>query len=228
MFVQYDKNRQLALKLRNKGKSYREIGSLLGVSKSTLSYWLHKVEMTDKQIKSLIEKQQKGRIRGAQKRKDWRLTKEKLILDKAAKEVSRISERELWLLGTVAYWCEGSKQKTNNVSVRVTFSNSDPFLIKLFIRWIKEICKIPENKLVYSLYIHETGNLEASLDYWSQILEVDVERFAKTTLKKHNISTNRKYDNSLYFGLLRITVRNSTDLNRQIKGWVNGINSFLN
>lgn len=186
------------------------------------------MEITNKQRLDLLEKQQKGRIKGAQKRRDWRITKEHLILTKAAKEISRISKRDLWLLGTVAYWCEGSKQKTNNVSVRVIFTNSDPFLIKLFVRWVKEVCKVHEERLVYTLYIHETGNLETSLNYWSQILGVNRDYFAKTILKKHNISTNRKYDNSLYFGLLKVTVRNSTDLNRQIRGWIDGINSFLN
>lgn len=227
MLVQHNENKQLALELRSKGKSYREISSILRVPKSTLSYWLHSVEMTNKQRFTLLEKQQIGRIKGAQKRKNWRITKEQLIIAKAAKEISEISKRELWLLGVIAYWCEGSKQKNNNISGRVIFANSDPFLIKLFIRWIMEVCQVSKDRLVYTLYIHETGNLEVSLNYWSKILGVNKDSFAKTILKKHNVSTNRKYDNNLYFGLLRVTVRNSTDLNRQIKGWVDGISIFL-
>lgn len=227
MLVHY-KNKQLALELRSKGKSYAEISSVLNVPKSTLSYWLHRVKMTNKQRLALLEKQQKGRIKGAGKRREWRILKERLILTKAAKEISKISKRDLWLLGTIAYWCEGSKQRANNISGRVIFTNSDPFLVKLFVRWVKEVCEVSESKLIYTLYIHETGNLEISLNYWSEVLGVDNGSFAKTVLKKHNVSTNRKYDNSLYFGLLRVTVRSSTDLNRQIRGWVNGINSFLN
>lgn len=228
MLVRNFKNKQLALELRNQGKSYSEIHSILKVAKSTLSYWLHDEVITSKQRFSLLEKQQRGRIKGAQKRKDWRIAKEQIIFTKAAKEIPGISEKELWLLGTIAYWCEGSKQKAGNISGRVIFANSDPFLIKLFVKWIKEICNISENRLVYTLYIHETGDLDAALNYWSQFLGVNRSYFAKTVLKKHNVSTNRRYDNSLYFGLLRVTVRNSTDLNRQIKGWIDGINSFLN
>jgi len=200
----------------------------LGISKSTVSYWLQKVKVTNEQKKSLLEKQRIGQIKGAQKRRNWRLTKELLILTKAAKEVTRISRRELWLLGVIAYWCEGTKQKANNVSGRVIFTNSDPFLIKLFVRWIKEICKVNADRIIYTLYIHKTGDSGAGLDYWSSIVGVKKERFAKTVIKKHNISTNRKYDSSLYFGLLKIAIRNSTDLNRQIKGWMKGIDSFLN
>ena len=228
LLVQKYKKKQKALELRDQGKSYSEIGSMLSISKSTLSYWLHRVEMTNKQKAVLLQRQREGRIKGAQKRKSWRLAKERNILVKAAKEVSRISKRELWLLGTISYWCEGSKQKANNISGRVIFANSDPFLIKLFVKWIKEICGVSEDRLIYTLYIHETGNLELSLNFWSKIIGINKESFAKTILKKHNISTNRKYDNDLYFGLLRVTVRNSTDLNRQIKGWIEGVNGSLN
>lgn len=188
---------------------------------------MHKVEITNRQKEVLLEKQREGRMKGAQKRKSWRLKRERIILGKAAKEISKISNRELWLLGIIAYWCEGSKQKVNNISGRVIFANSDPFLIKLFIKWVKEICKVSEDRLIFTLYLHETGNLEKSLSFWSKTIEVDKGYFAKTILKKHNRSTNRKYDNDLYFGLLRVTVRNSTDLNRQIKGWEDGINRFL-
>lgn len=226
--VQYKENKKVqALQLRSEGKSYREIGLELGISKSTLSYWLNKVEITDKQRDLLIKKQQEGRIKGAQKRRHLRIAREELILSQAANEVSSISEKELWLLGTVAYWCEGSKQKKNNVSGRVIFANSDPFLVKLFVRWIVEICKISTDRLVYTLYIHETGNIENSLKYWCNILEINRDRFGKAVLKKHKISTNRKYDNNLYFGLIRVGVRNSTDLNRKIRGWINGIDNHL-
>lgn len=83
-------------------------------------------------------------------------------------------------MGTRAYWCEGAKQKANNVSGRVIFANSDPFLVKLFVRWIKEACKVSEARLIYSLYIHENGNLDTSLNHWSKILGVTKDRFSKT------------------------------------------------
>lgn len=227
MLVQCVGNKkEAALELRNKGKSYGEISSLLNISKSTLSYWLSRVEVSSKHKLALLQKQQEGRIKGAQKRKDQRIAKEKLIFSKAEKEIQGLSRKDLWLMGTVAYWCEGSKQKDNNISGRVIFANSDPFLIKLFIKWIKDICKVTEDRFIFNIYVHETRDLEPCLKYWSRILRIDKKYFAKTVLKRHKISTNRKYDNNLYFGLLRITIRNSTDLNRQIRGWVEGINRF--
>lgn len=225
--IVHKNNKYEALKLRAKGKSYREIVSILDIPKSTLSYWLRSIKMTKEQTDALAEKQRQGRIKGAENRRNWRIEKEKSILEESAKEVSILSIRDLWLLGTVAYWCEGSKQKSNNVSARVIFTNSDPFLIKLFIKWIQEVCHVSRDRLIYNIYIHETGDLEKSLNYWSKILEVDKHDFAKTVFKKHSLSTNRKYSNNSYFGLMKVTVRNSTDLNRQIKGWVNGISSFL-
>lgn len=220
--------RDLALRLRDKGQSYKEISLALDVSKSTLSYWLSKVEISKEHKLVLLQKQNEGRKRGAQKRRDWRIEREKSISDQAAKEISGLSRRDLWLLGIMAYWCEGSKQKANNVSGRVIFTNSDPFLIKLFIRWLRDICKVEESRLVFNIYVHKTRNHEDCLNYWSKFTGINKNCFGKTILKKHSTSANRKYDNSLYFGLLRLTVRSSTDLNRQIKGWVDGIDNFLN
>ncbi|MCG2809029.1 MAG: hypothetical protein L6275_01675, partial [Candidatus Portnoybacteria bacterium] len=77
------------------------------------------------------------------------------------------------------------------------------------------------------LYIHETGDEEKSLKYWSKIVGVPVVRFRKTVFKKHNIKTNRKVDNNNYFGLLDITVKRSTNLNRKLMGWVEGIVSKI-
>lgn len=220
--------KQEALKLRRLGKSYKEIGHMLEVPKSTLSYWLNKIELTNDQQLLILKKQIDGRIKGAKNRKNNRITKEKMIITKAANEITKISKRELWLLGIIAYWCEGAKQKNNNISSRVIFSNSDPLLIKLFVVWIEKVCNISKNRLIFTLYIHENGNLERGLQYWSKILEINKDSFGKTVFKKHKVSTNRKYDNKFYYGLLRVTVKSSTDLNRQIKGWAKGIDNILN
>jgi hypothetical protein len=45
--------------------------------------------------------------------------------------------------------------------------------------------------------------------------------------KSHNPKTNRKNSKEDYFGLLRIDVKRSTELNRTIKGWVLGITETL-
>lgn len=221
------KEKALAISLRKQGFSYSEILSRVPISQATLSLWLRNIELTQTQVDNLLLKKKNGQSKGAKARKGIRIKQEKSIIKKAKKDIGSISKRELFLLGIMAYWCEGSKQKTHNVSQSVIFSNSDPFLIKLFIRWLKDECFIHESEIIYTLNIHESGNKKMAIEFWSKILQIPTSRFGKTILKKHKVATNRKNVGENYYGLMRITVRKSTNFNRKIFGWVSGINLGL-
>ncbi len=219
--------RQQAIKLRKEGKSYSEIIDLVPVSQSSLSLWLKNIRLTKEQTKRLLFRKQKGQSRGGLVRRKFREELESKIVEEAMGTIQALSKRELWLLGIIAYWCEGGKQKEGNISQGVVFANSDPFLLRLFVKWVKEFCQIRNENIVYTLYIHETGNISLALDYWSKILAIDAKEFGKTSIKRHNVLTKRKNTGENYHGLIRIRVRKSTNLNRTIKGWVMGINNFI-
>lgn len=216
-----------AIYLRRKGYSYSEIAKLLKVSQGSLSLWLRSVSIENKYQNLLKSKQKKGQLRGALSRRENRLKQENIIFAEAEREINNISTKDLWLMGIIAYWCEGAKQKTNNVSQGVCFVNSDPFLLKLFIKWLKEICKIADENIKYTLYIHENAAKSKAINYWSRNLNISVSKFGKTVFKRQKIKTNRSNIRSNYFGLVRITVSRSTDLNRKIKGWVLGVNNNI-
>jgi transposase len=215
-----------SVSLRKEGYSYSEIAQHVQVSKASLSLWLSKVIIDEKFVKRLANKKVSGQQKGAAARKRIRVARESAIIARSSSEIVKISRRELWLLGTIAYWCEGSKQKENNVSARVSFSNSDPFLTRLFVKWLKEICKVAENTITYTICIHETADVKRAIKYWSQNLSIHPNRFENTVLKRHSIKTNRKNTGDKYYGLARITVRKSTDLNRKITGWITGISKY--
>jgi hypothetical protein len=217
-----------AIKLRMEGLSYSEITSIVPVSQSTLSMWLKNIELSKEHKKLLFIKQRNGQLKGALVRKRFRQEQEEIIFKESQKEISKISKRELWLLGIIAYWCEGSKQKEHNVSQGVIFANSDVILLKLFLKWLKEICLIPEEDIICSLCIHEHSDKNASMNYWSNVLDIPKAKFGNVVAKKHKINTNRKYIDTDYNGLIRISVKRSTNLNRRIKGWVLGLDKAIN
>lgn len=216
-----------AIQLRKNGQSYSQIASLVKVSRSTLSLWLRNVLLTKRSQEILNSRRREGQLKGGLVKREFREAKETQILENASQEIKNLSSRELWLLGTLAYWCEGAKQKEGNISARVVFVNSDPFLIRLFIKWLKQICQISEQNIKYNLSIHETADKDIAIKYWSKVIGIDTNLFGKSIIKKHKISTNRKYRNDKYYGLIRITVLKSTDLNRKIKGWILGISGFI-
>lgn len=221
------KEHQEAIALRKQGKSYSEILSVIPVSKSSLSLWLRAVNLTKQQLAALLSRKKAGQIKGGLAKRKSRESQERVIINIAAREIKKVSRRELWLLGIIAYWCEGSKQKEENISQGVIFVNSDPFLLRLFIKWVKEFCFVKDKDIIYTLYIHETGNIAVALDYWSKTLGIKVEDLGKISIKKHNVLTKRKNRGKNYHGLIRISIRKSTNLNRKIRGWVMGINNLI-
>jgi len=208
-----------SIELRKKGLSYSEILKIVPVAKSTLAVWLHSVGLSKKQKRRLTEKKLASALRGAAKRKNQRLALTTSLMEAAQKEIRKISDRELFLIGTALYWAEGSKQKDHNVSARVRFSNSDPKMIKLFLLWLDKICGIKSLDIRCDLYIHEKSDIIKAKSFWQKEIMLPIEGvYFKTTkiTKRKNIGNN-------YVGLININVKRSTNLNRKISGWIDGI-----
>lgn len=219
----YGKLKLEAQNLRRKGLSYSDILKKVDVSKSTLSLWLREVGLSKQQKQKLTEKRLAAVVRGGMVKRNQRLTRSKLILDKAENEVGRLSKRELWLIGTALYWGEGSKQKEYNPSVGVQFTNSDPEMIKIFLLWLKKCCLVKDEDFYFEIYIHDTfeNKSDEVKRFWAKVTGYPLSKFPKMYFK-HNLIKGRR-EKVLYYGLLRVKVRSSTDFNREISGWINGI-----
>ena len=217
--------KEKAIILRRQGKTYSEILKDIPVAKSTLSSWLTEVGLSIKQEQRITEKKRQAQRRGADAQRNKRVIKQKSILEQAEKEIGRISKRELWLIGIALYWAEGSKEKEYKTSSRVAFSNSDPKMLSLYIKWLRECLHIDINDISADLYIHESHkmNVNKILAKWGEILKLPQSFFKYTYFKKNKINTKRKNTGDLYIGLLRVNIRASTDLNRRIAGWIKGI-----
>lgn len=211
-----------AIELRKQGLSYSEILQKLPVAKSTLAIWLHSVGLSKKQKQRLTDKKLASALRGAARKKEIRIQKTKDIFLNAAKDLENISKRELFLIGVALYWAEGSKQKDHSVSTRVRFSNSDPKMIVLFLMWLKKICNIPMSDVRCDLYIHEKSNISRAKSYWQKEINLSVKGIY---LKKTKITKRRNVGKN-YYGLISINVKRSTNLNRKISGWIEGICSY--
>jgi hypothetical protein len=219
-----------AIRLREKGYSYREILREIPVAKSTLSLWLRKIGLSERQEQRLTMKRLEAGRRGAQARRNKRLKVTEEIKDRARSEILRlnIGKKELWLMGVMLYWAEGKKEKESSPSGSVRFSNSDPIMLKLFCKWLVEVCNVPEGQLTYDLYLHESHKhrLTEILKYWTDILGVGRKGIQKVYFKRHLTRTKRNNVGTSYFGQLMIGVRKSTYLNRKIAGWIEGINQY--
>ena len=211
-----------AIRLRKLGKSYGEIRKKARVSKGTLSLWLRNIELTPGQEKRLyVELRQKNAYRMAKLNQRKRIDKTKKILKEAKKEVSSYFTNPLFLAGLMLYWAEGDKSEEDEL---VKFSNSDPAMIKLMMRWFGEICKVPEEKFRITLYIHELFCRKDIEKYWSKLTKIPLAQFHKTQVKPTSL---RHRKNPLYNGTCAIRISNR-DLFRRIKGWKLGFLEKIN
>ncbi|HUD43941.1 MAG TPA: hypothetical protein VMR41_00155 [Patescibacteria group bacterium] len=214
-----------AVILRKYGLSYSEILTKVPVAKSTLSLWLRNVELPKKQRYILTERRQAAIKKGWETWRKARIEKTNRIKQQAKSEITNIDSKNLWLMGIMLYWAEGTKQKDYNVDQGVCFSNSDPLMIKLFLKWLESCLEIPRQDILFDIYIHEYRKVDSKdvVQYWARSTGFPVSEFGRIYYKKHKLINNRRNIGVAYKGQLRIRVRRSTDLNRKITGWIEGI-----
>ncbi len=212
------------IRLRKKGLTYNQILQKVPVAKSTISLWLRSVGLAKPQYQKITKKRIEAMKRGWEACRKKRILITEKIKELAHKEIKTISKKELWLMGIMLYWAEGSKEKLGR-GHRVCFSNKDPLMIKLFIRWLRECLKIIPDEISFDIYIHENHkfDIKNTKNYWAKITGFLPSKFDKIYYKKHRIKTNRTNVKDYYHGLVRVQVRKSTNLNRKITGWIEKI-----
>ncbi|MBI4009537.1 hypothetical protein HY357_04845 [Candidatus Roizmanbacteria bacterium] len=219
------KLKEKAINLRKKGNTYSEILKIIPVAKSTLSDWLHSVGLSKKQKQRITAKKLEAIKRGGLARRNQRLKITNEIVTSAKDEIKNISERELWLIGSMLYWAEGAKEKTYRSGSGVIFSNSDPKMVKLFILWLNKCLKISDEKITFEIYIHRNyaEKINQVVKFWAYITEYSRSKFGKIYYKKHKLHSLRRNQGNNYHGLLRVRIKASTNINRKITGWIEGI-----
>ena len=90
-------------------------------------------------------------------------------------------------------------------------------------KWFREICKVPEEKIRVHIYIHKVYRSENCEEFWSKITGIPVSRFGKTTYKPTPYRIKKNLD---YKGVCRIDTSN-VNLFRRIMGWQQGLSEIL-
>lgn len=203
-----------AVNLRQKGFSYKEISQKLDLTKSTLSDWLKDIELTSEQKQRLMTKKLSSGYKGAKSNQRYAEKRRRIIIERAKKEAPSFICNPLFVAGLMLYWAEGSKGRYE----RIEFTNSDPELIRLMMRWFREICHVEEKNFKIYLYLHKFHVRKDVRNFWSAVAGVPLNQFRKDIIKPtiHSQRTNK-----LYEGTCRISI-SRVDLFRRIMGWQAG------
>lgn len=211
--VRYKKG--IAIELRQKGFSYSEIKNSINIPKSTIAFWLKGIKLTDEQIKKLKNKRSEVARANSQKRvlKVSKAIEEIKVL--SAKDIKEISKKELWLMGIVLYWRERFLHgHENDLRKGVRFTSSDPSLIKLFLKWLRDVGGIEDKEIYFDIFAgkNQKNSISKIISHWSEVTGFPKSYFSRTYFYKHKSGD-----------FLRIRVKASSMLARQIAGWIEGI-----
>ncbi|MBT2386709.1 hypothetical protein J7E86_24695 [Streptomyces sp. ISL-11] len=200
--------------------TYDEIRAELGCSKSSISAWVRDLPKPAPRWAHVerMQRMEEAQTRLGRERDEER----RRLAHEASLEVGGTSDRELLLVGVALYWAEGQKDKAYARRECISFINSDPQMIRVFVRWL-ELLGVGRDRLRCSLHIHDSADITKTTRFWSDLIDVPTDQFWKPCIKKDNPGTNRLNRGESYRGCLKIYVTNSARLYRRIEGWWYGI-----
>src|SRR3989338_1708145 len=216
--------KEAAVALRRRGFSYSQILGVIPVEKSTLSLWLREVGISKRQQQKITTRRLAAAHRGGEIRKQDRVRRQTDIYRQAEQEIGTVSKRELWLMCILLHWAEGSKEKESRPGVRLQFSNSDPAMLKLFLKWLFVVFNLTTDDIRFEIFLHDScrERARAILCFWLEELNLRRTNLAGIYFKRHNPKTARQNAGKSYYGQVRIVVPKSSQLNRRIWGWILG------
>jgi transposase len=219
-----DDLRARSVELRAEGWSVNDIALELGVARSTAWSWVRHMPL-DRDSERARKKAAHSKLMTDarwERHRDARDAAAAAAHAEAAALVGDLSERDLMLIGAVAYWCEGAKSKPWRRNERLKFTNSDPVLIKIFLGFLAA-SGAPIDRVTYRVSIHETSDADAAADWWRQQLGLAGTAFLPPVIKRHKPMTNRRNVGVGYHGCLVVEVGRSRAAYWQIEGIIKAL-----
>lgn len=170
-------------KLRKKGMTYAEIRAIHPIPKSTLSVWLGEKYPAFFNENARLEHLRKIRPLSAAKLRRDKIARETIYNERGAATAQQLPVENLEFqkaLLSMLYWAEGTKSKG---TCTLTFANTDPRLVLLYISMLRNCFEIDETKIRIRLHIHYYHKRKETRRYWSELLKVPERQFGKLWIK---------------------------------------------
>lgn len=135
------------------------------------------------------------------------------------KSILSHEEELLKISGVMLYWGEGTKYGN-----KVAFSNSNPDMIRVFVKFLRVICGVDEKRLHVALHYYEDHIPTELTKFWSNVTGIPAEQFYKPFL--HPRRDSGTYRNPSRYGTVSIQYSDSKLL-KQIVSWKETYSSQL-
>jgi hypothetical protein len=199
--------REKARELRRQGWKLVDVAEELDVSYGTVRNWCRDIELTAEQVEALYEQDPLlvNQHKGAQANKRNAL-RQRLEYQEAGRQQT-INGSLLHLMGCMLYWGEGAKHRQ-----KLKFTNTDPNMLILFARFLREELNVPDSKFVLHILTHsnDENEWEQIRRYWLDILALPNTCKVMFTLKVGTTSRKARYP----YGICAINVYSSEIVQR--------------
>lgn len=190
MRSQWFEYKDLVIKLRTDGTSIGDINKKYKIPKSTLSGWFRKIKLSPKQRRVIYDKSSIKMASARKKAVLWHNHQKELRLNLANKEATNslvqidIGNKHIIELAlSFLYLGEGSKQGETSLG------NTNPKILLFFIESLEILYNINRHDLKCSLHIRSDQNPNLLLKYWSNILNIPIKNFSKTSIDKRTVKS---------------------------------------
>ena len=215
-------NREFAMSLRKKGKSYKEIVRLTGIPKSTLSGWFTHYQWSDSIRKRLSkiqnENARKRMIEITDRARERRNALYQGYREDAQRQFKEFFEDSLFVAGLMLYWGEGDNKLSNG---KIRISNSDPMVLKYFLRFVNKYLPSISSRIKMSLVLYPDLRDMPSKKYWSEKVGIPLDHFMKSQYIEGRSSKRR-----LPYGTAQIYIC-STAHKHQLLEWIEGARQHI-
>lgn len=202
----YEEYKKRAVRiLRTEGKSLTDIQALfLDIPKSTLWYWCKGVQLSS-EVAALRKQKNKDAL--MQMRARAHILRKKRIQEFEASIVKKHSalsrlytnnrEYALYTLALL-YLCEGSKAHHYSI----TFGNSDPEVIQLFLFVLRTAFTLDEKKFRCTIQCRADQNVLTLERFWSSLTQIPLAQFYASRIDPRSVGKRSR--NTQYKGVCRI------------------------
>jgi hypothetical protein len=182
--------------------------------------WVRDIALTEQQQARLKANQRSWGNQNAGAQVNREKAREQRLKAQSEGRAKAGERRELHLIGCMLYWAEGAKSRNG-----IYFANSDPYMMLLFIRFLREELHVKDHdfRLLIHCHSHDPNEISRVEIYWLHLLKLPQTALSKTQIKKSS-STRKKI---LKNGICSIRVYN-TELTQHIYGAIQEYAGFDN
>lgn len=144
-----------------------------------------------------------------------KFNKKEFVLNK----VLTPEQEKLKLASVMLYWGEGTKKGYN-----VALANSDPVMVAIFVRFLREVCGIDESRLHVTLHHYPDQDEPVLKKFWSKILSVPLKQFYRSYV---HFNAKGSYKKKSQYGTVSVQY-SDTRLLKLLTQWISEYSTLAN